>query len=164
MGLKRMVFANSAIHSTAPIMPMRETAPPNPLSPYAVTKMLADEHYCKVLEVCGLETVSLRCHFNVLRLGHGPSSDCAVQFRSSSILSRLAGATCIYGHGKQSRDLIFLEDIVRANILVCEAPKGAGKALNIAIGKGTSLNRLLDTLRKVGREFAPIYADTRPGI
>ena len=163
-GVKRVVFASSsAIYGDVSEMPLREIAPPKPLRPYAVTK-LAGEHYCRVFhEVYRLETVSLR-YFNVFGPGQDSSSEYAAVIPKFIKAVKTGGQPVVYGDGKQTRDFVFVADVVRANILACEAPKAAGKAFNIATGKGISLNELLDTLRKItGREIEPIYTDPRHG-
>ena len=161
---KRVIFASSsAIYGDASEMPLRETTPPKPLSPYAVTK-LAGEHYCRVFhEVYGLETVSLR-YFNVFGPGQNPSSDYAAVIPKFIKAAEAGERPTIYGDGEQTRDFVFVQDVVRANILACMAPQAAGKAFNIAAGKGISLNRLLDSLSIIfARRIIPIYADPRPG-
>jgi len=161
---KRVIFASSsAIYGDASEMPLRETTPPKPLSPYAVTK-LAGEHYCRVFhEVYGLETVSLR-YFNVFGPGQNPSSDYAAVIPKFVKAAQAGESPTIYGDGEQTRDFVFVQDVVRANILACMAPQAAGKAFNIAAGKGISLNRLLDSLSIIfARRIIPIYADPRPG-
>jgi UDP-glucose 4-epimerase len=163
-GVKRVVFASSsAIYGDASEMPLRETAPPKPMSPYAVTK-LAGEHYCKVFhEVYGLEAVSLR-YFNVFGPGQDPSSEYAAVIPKFIKAVKTGGQPVVYGDGGQTRDFVFVADVVRANILACVAPKAAGKAFNIAAGKGISLNQILNTLRIVtSTKNNPIYADPRPG-
>jgi nucleoside-diphosphate-sugar epimerase len=163
-GVKRVVFASSsAIYGDASEMPLRETVPPKPLSPYAVTK-LTGEHYCKVFhEVYGLETVSLR-YFNVFGPGQDPSSDYAAVIPKFVKAIKTGGQPMVYGDGEQTRDFVYVKDVVRANVLACESKVAAGNVLNIAAGKGTSLNQLLDTLGIVtSTKMNPIYADPRPG-
>ena len=162
--VKRLVFASSsAIYGDACQIPVPETASPKPLSPYAVTK-LAGEHYCKVFyEVYGLETVSLR-YFNVFGPGQDPRSEYAAVIPKFINAIKNDGRPVVYGDGMQTRDFVFVEDVVRANVLACDAPKAAGRIFNIATGEGTSLNQFLDTLRTItGRVIEPIYTDPRRG-
>lgn len=163
-GVKRVVFASSsAIYGDVTDMPLRETAMSKPLSPYAVTK-LAGEHYCRVFqEVYGLETVSLR-YFNVFGPGQNPSSDYAAVIPKFIKAVKKGEPPVVYGDGEQTRDFIFVEDVVLANVLACEAPNASGKAINIGTGNGISLNQLLDNLRTVASErINPIYTNPRSG-
>ena len=163
-GVRRVIFASSsAVYGDASEMPLRETLPPRPLSPYAITK-LAGEHYCRIFhEVYGLETVSLR-YFNVFGTGQNPSSDYAAVIPKFVKAAQAGEHPTIYGDGEQTRDFVFVQDVVRANILACVAPQAAGKAFNIAAGKGISLNQLLESLSIIfSRRIIPIYANPRPG-
>lgn len=162
-GVKRVIFASSsAVYGDASEMPLRETLPPRPLSPYAITK-LAGEHYCRIFhEVYGLETVSLR-YFNVFGPGQNPSSDYAAVIPKFVKAAQAGEHPTIYGDGEQTRDFVFVQDVVRANILACVAHQAAGKAFNIAAGKGISLNQLLESLSIIfSRRIIPIYANPRP--
>lgn len=163
-GVKRVVFASSsAIYGDASDIPLRETAMQKPLSPYAVTK-LAGEHYCRIFqEVYGLETVSLR-YFNVFGPGQDPSSEYGAVIPKFIKAIQMGKPPVVYGDGEQTRDFVYVGDVVRANILACESPNASGKAINIATGKGVSLNQLLDTLRTVtSTTINPIYANPRSG-
>lgn len=161
---KRVIFASSsAIYGDASEMPLLETTPPKPLSPYAVTK-LAGEHYCRVFyEVYGLETVSLR-YFNVFGPGQDPNSGYAAVIPKFIKAAKSGEPPIVYGDGEQTRDFVFVGDVVKANILACEAPHAAGKAFNISAGKGISLNQLLDIMSiATSCRINAIYADPRPG-
>lgn len=163
-GVRRVVFASSsAIYGDSIDMPLRETAMLRPLSPYAVTK-LASEHYCRVFhEVYGLETVSLR-YFNVYGTGQNPSSEYAAVIPRFINAIKTGSQPVIYGDGEQTRDFVFVADVIMANILACEASNAAGKAFNIATGKATSLNQLLNTLSlAAAKKIIPIYSDSRSG-
>jgi len=163
-GVKRVVFASSsAIYGDAIDMPLKETTIAKPLSPYAVTK-LAGEHYCRIFqEVYGLETVSLR-YFNVFGPGQDPRSEYGAVIPKFIKAVNMGKQPVVYGDGEQTRDFVYVGDVVRANILACEAPNASGKAINIAAGKGVSLNQLLDTLRTVtSTAINPIYANPRSG-
>lgn len=163
-GVERVIFASSSsIYGDTSQIPVKETSPQRPLSPYAVTK-LAGEHYCKIFhEVYGLETVSLR-YFNVFGPEQDPGSEYAAVIPKFINLINNGGRPVVYGDGEQTRDFVFVEDVVRANMLACEAPKAAGKIFNIASGKGTSLNKLLDIIGKItDRRIVPIYTDPRRG-
>jgi len=164
-GVKRVVFAaSSSAYGNQPALPKAESQLPDPLSPYAVTK-LAGEYYCKVFhEVYGLETISLR-YFNVF----GPRQDPASQYAAVIpifITSMLKGERpTIFGDGEQSRDFSYIENVVHANVLAATTPgAGNGRAVNVACGERQTLNELVQMLNELlGTQIAPRYADPRPG-
>jgi len=160
-GVRRVVLASSAaVYGSSLQLPKREDMTPEPISPYAISK-LAGEHYAQVFhELYGLQTVSLR-YFNVF----GPRQDPSSPY--SGVISRFISALkagerpIIYGDGEQTRDFVYVNDVVKANILASCASTGV---FNIASGKGTSLNTLLATIAKImGIEARPIYESARPG-
>jgi UDP-glucose 4-epimerase len=140
-GVSKVIFSSScAVYGDVP-PPVKETSIPHPGSPYAVQK-LAAEHYCANFhELYGLRTVCLR-YFNVFGPRQDPNSQYAavipVFFRDMFG----SGRVTIFGDGEQTRDFIYVEDAVRANLLAAERRGADGKALNIATGKGTSVNNL----------------------
>jgi nucleoside-diphosphate-sugar epimerase len=159
----KVVFSSScAVYGDAP-PPVRETAAPAPRSPYAVQK-LAAEHYCRNFqELYGLRTVCLR-YFNVFGPRQDPSSQYAavvpVFFRD--LLAY--GKVTIFGDGEQTRDFIFVDDVVRANELAARTKRADGAVLNIATGKGTSVNTLANKIaRLAGKPLAVKKAPARQG-
>ncbi len=164
-GVKRVVYAaSSSAYGDTPELPKRESMGTNPKSPYAAQK-LAGEQYMRIFyEVYGLETVSLR-YFNVF----GPRQDPASTYAAvipRFITAVLSGESpTIYGDGLQTRDFTYIENVVRANLLACEAPKTAcGKVINIACGERVSLLDILEIVyRLAGRRVAPMFESTRPG-
>ena len=164
MRVKRVIFSSSSsVYGDSPLLPKREDAVPNPLSPYAVTK-LAGEYYCKVYyKIHGLETVCLR-YFNVF----GPKQDPTSQYAAA--IPRFINALLInkpplvYGDGEQSRDFTYVDNVVQANILAIKAPEAPGKILNIAYGKRITVNELIKTLNAIlGKNIQPVYESSRPG-
>lgn len=163
--VKRLVYAaSSSAYGDQPTLPKIETMLPEPLSPYAVAKLVG-EHYCQVFtRVYGLETISLR-YFNVF----GPRQDPSSQY--SGVISRfisalLSGETpVIYGDGEQSRDFTYIDNVVEANLKAGESVKGIGQVINIANGERISLNQLLDELKEVtgNPDVTADYKDLRPG-
>jgi UDP-glucose 4-epimerase len=163
-GVRRVVFASSSsVYGDSPTLPKVETFQPDPKSPYAVTK-LAGEFYCKVFyDIYGLETFSLR-YFNVFGPGQSPKSQYSAVIPKFVEAIRSGERPEIYGDGEQSRDFTYVENVVMANVLACEAPRAAGEAINIGCGERVTLNRLLDDLREIlHSEIEPIYSDPRPG-
>ncbi len=147
--VRRIVYAaSSSAYGDQPTLPKVEKMLPEPLSPYAVAKLVG-EYYCQVFtRVYGLETVSLR-YFNVF----GPRQDPSSHY--SGVISRFISALLsgeqpvIYGDGEQSRDFTYVGDVVRANMQAAETKKGIGEVINIANGERTTLNRLLDELKTI---------------
>ena len=162
--VERFVYASScAVYGEARYLPINEGHPANPLSPYAVSK-LAAEYYCQVFcESYGLKTLCLRC-FNVYgpRQVRGPYSGVMMQF-----VNRLKRGKqpIIYGDGKQTRDFVHVGDVVRANVLALDGPRGIGGIINVGSGRSTTINKLADFLTGLsGRsDLKPIYAAPREG-
>jgi len=147
--VKRLVYAaSSSAYGDQPTLPKVESMLPDPLSPYAVAKLVG-EYYCQVFtRVYGLETVSLR-YFNVF----GPRQDPSSQY--SGVISRFISALLsgqrpvIYGDGEQSRDFTYIDNVVAANLKAAETTKGVGQVINIANGERVTLNQLLDQLKQL---------------
>src|ERR1700675_2270490 len=145
--VRRVVYAaSSSAYGDQAESPKREAMRPDPLSPYAVAKLVG-EYYCQVFtRVYGLETVSLR-YFNVF----GPRQDPTSQY--SGVVSRFISALLsgerpvIYGDGEHSRDFTYIDNVVEANMRAAETEKGIGKVINIANGQRITLNELLDELK-----------------
>ncbi len=163
--VRRVVYAaSSSAYGDQPSLPKVETMLPEPLSPYAVAKLVG-EHYCQVFtRVYGLETVSLR-YFNVF----GPRQDPSSQY--SGVVSRfisdlLGGARpVIYGDGEQSRDFTYIANVVDANLKAAQSTKGIGQVINVANGQRISLNELLEELKSLtGKpEVVADYQEPRAG-
>jgi nucleoside-diphosphate-sugar epimerase len=163
--VRRVVYAaSSSVYGDQAESPKRETMRPDPLSPYAVAKLVG-EYYCQVFtRTYGLETVSLR-YFNVF----GPRQDPGSQY--SGVISRFILALergehpVIYGDGEQSRDFTYISNVVDANLRAAQTREASGKVFNVANGKSVSINEVLETLKKLtGRtEIDAEYAAPRPG-
>jgi UDP-glucose 4-epimerase len=160
-GVSRVVQASSAaVYGSSPVLPKKEDMLPQPMSPYAVSK-LAAEHYARVfLELYGLKTVSLR-YFNVF----GPKQDPSSEY--SGVISRFISAILsdnqpvIYGDGEQTRDFVYVNDVVSANILASRALPGV---YNIACAKSISLNTLVAVIGKIlEKPVVPRYESARAG-
>lgn len=145
--VKRIVYAaSSSAYGDKPTLPKVEDMLPEPLSPYAVAKLVG-EYYAQVFtRVYGLETVSLR-YFNVF----GPRQDPSSQY--SGVISRfisdlLSGKRpVIYGDGEQSRDFTYIDNVVDANLKAAETSKGIGQIINVANGERITLNHLFEELK-----------------
>lgn len=160
-GVRRIIYAgSSSAYGDQPTLPKHEEMRPEPLSPYAVAKLVG-EYYCQTFtRVYGLETISLR-YFNVF----GPRQDPSSQY--SGVISRFISALMsgerptIYGDGEQSRDFTFVSNVVDANLRAAETKKGIGEVINIANGERITLNQLLEELKSLtARET--VEADYQP--
>lgn len=162
--VKRVVYAaSSSAYGDTPTLPKQETMPPNPLSPYAVSKLTGEMYASVFHKVYGLETVSLR-YFNIFGPRQDPTSPYSGVL-SLFISSLLQGkGPTIFGDGEQSRDFTYVENAVEACLLACAASQAAGRVLNIAMGERHTLNEVLTTLQRIlGTKLEPIHAAPRPG-
>lgn len=163
-GVKRLVYASSSsVYGNSPTLPKKEDMPTQPLSPYAVNK-LAAEQYCRVFaKVFGLPAVALR-YFNVFGPRQDPKSQYAAVIPAfiSSVL--MGESPTIYGDGTQTRDFTYVQNVVQANLLACETDKADGEAINIACEERTSLLDLLGEInRLLGTDVAPSFQPGRAG-
>ncbi len=164
-GVRRIVFASSSsVYGDAAVGVKDESLPPMPLSPYAVSK-LAGEAYLKVFHrIYGLETVALR-YFNVFGPFQDPGSPYSAVIPLFIKALREGAAPVINGSGEQSRDFTYVANVVHGNILAAEAPKAAGRVINLACRGSITVNRLAREIgRLVGRpEIEPVHREPRPG-
>ena len=149
--VKRVVYASSSsLYGDTSTLPNCEDMTPNPISPYAVSKLTGEYYMTSFYRVYGLETVSLR-YFNVF----GPYQDPASMYSgvmAKFIPKMLFGEQpLIHGDGEQSRDFTFIENVVNANLLACHAPaeRAAGKAFNVATHRRITLNETYSLLQKL---------------
>jgi nucleoside-diphosphate-sugar epimerase len=163
-GVKRFVYAaSSSAYGDAPTSPKVETMPCNPLSPYAVGKLVG-EYYCSVFSgVFGLETVALR-YFNVFGPYQDPASQYAAAIPAFVTAILKDQPPTIYGDGEQSRDFTYIDNVVEANLLAARAAKTNGEVINIACGQAVTVNEIIAMLNKLlGKSVQPIYTDARAG-
>jgi nucleoside-diphosphate-sugar epimerase len=147
--VRRVVYAaSSSAYGDQPTLPKREDMLPDPLSPYAVAKLVG-EYYCQVFaRVYGLETISLR-YFNVF----GPRQDPGSQY--SGVVSRFISVLLknqqpvIYGDGEQSRDFTYIDNVIDANLKAATASRGFGSVVNVATGNRITLNQLLEEVKAI---------------
>jgi nucleoside-diphosphate-sugar epimerase len=162
--VKRVVFAaSSSAYGETPTLPKVETMLPDPMSPYAASK-LAGETYLRVFHRCyGLETVSLR-YFNVFGPYQDPQSQYAAVIPSFVTAALEGRRPTIYGDGLQSRDFCFIENAIEANLLACTAPGAPGQVFNVGCGARTTLLDIIARLSKiVGRRIDPVHEADRAG-
>jgi UDP-glucose 4-epimerase len=163
-GVRRVVFgASSSAYGNLPIAAKHEGLLPDPLSPYAAAK-LAGELYCQAFTATyGLETVSLR-YFNVF----GPRQDPKSQYAAvipKFITEMLAGRRpTIFGDGRQSRDFVYVDNVVEANLLAADAPAAVGRVINVACGQSIDLLQLVAGInRALGTNLEPVFEPPRAG-
>ncbi len=162
--VKRFVFASSAaLYGDEPTLPKVETMCPVTLSPYAVDK-LASEFACGMYtKLYGLETVCLR-YFNVYGPRQDPSSPYSGVISIFTDKLKNKQTPTIFGDGEQTRDFVFVSDVVEANMKAVITQEGAGQYYNIATGKKITLNQLLETLCETYNiDFKVNYSDVRKG-
>jgi len=162
--VKRVVYASSSsVYGEAKAKVKKETMPPNPLSPYATSK-LAAETYCRIFyAIYGLETVVLR-YFNVFGPRQDPLSQYSAAIPKFITLMMDGKQPTIFGDGKQSRDFTFVHNVVQANLSAMIAPGAAGKICNIACHRTVRLNRMIELLNEfLGTAIAPIHTAPRTG-
>jgi UDP-glucose 4-epimerase len=163
-GVRRVVYAaSSSAYGDSPELPKSESLPPQPKSPYAVQK-LSGEYYARVFwEVFGLETVSLR-YFNCFGPRQDPNSPYSGALSIFSTCLLEDRAPTIFGDGEQSRDFIYVDDIVRLNLLAASSPQAPGKVYNGGTGKRHSLNEAWSLMQAVsGVDLPARYAPPRSG-
>src|SRR5947199_3147132 len=148
-GVRRLVYAgSSSAYGDTPTLPKREDRAPNPLSPYALQKLVG-EQYCQMFtRLYGFETVTTR-YFNVF----GPRQDPGSPY--SGVISLFATALLegrqptIYGDGEQTRDFTYVANVVDGVLRAAEAPGVSGHVINVATGSRISLNALLRAMNKI---------------
>jgi nucleoside-diphosphate-sugar epimerase len=192
-GVRRVVFASSSsVYGDSETLPKHEEMIPNPLSPYAVSKLVG-EHYCRVFSrAYGLETVALR-YFNVFGPRQDPNSQYAAVIPKFLRAIRNGERPTIYGDGEQSRDFTPVANVVAANLAASTVPLG-GQAedkaepkaeaqtesssisvptstpacpfllCNVGTGQRYTLKFLVEELcRLTGRQVEPVFAPPQPG-
>src|SRR6476619_5871436 len=148
-GVKRLVFAgSSSAYGNTPTLPKREDMPDNPLSPYALQKVVGEQYLQMFTHLYGLETVSIR-YFNVF----GPRQDPSSPY--SGVISVFATALLenrsptIYGDGEQTRDFAYVANVVDGVLRACTAPGASGEIINVATGGRISILDLAKTMAAV---------------
>jgi nucleoside-diphosphate-sugar epimerase len=162
--VKRLVFAGSSSeYGNTPELPKREDMPTNPLSPYALQKVVGTQYCGMFWRLYGFETVTIR-YFNVF----GPRQDPGSPY--SGVISLFSTALLdgrqpvIYGDGEQTRDFTYVANVVDGVLRACESPKAAGEVINVATNGRVSLNDLLRTMNRiVGTNLEASYKAARAG-
>jgi nucleoside-diphosphate-sugar epimerase len=163
-GVQRVVFAgSSSVFGELATLPKREDMPTNPMTPYALQKLVSEQYGRMFTKLYGLDVVTTR-YFNVF----GPRQDPGSPY--SGVISLFATALLegrqpvIYGDGNQTRDFTYVANVVDGVLRAVEAPEAAGQVINVATGGRISLNELLQTMNRiVGSSISAIYEKPRAG-
>ena len=162
--VRRVVLAgSSSAYGNTPTLPKVETMPPEPLSPYAISKLAGELYARSFANLYGLSTATLR-YFNVF----GPRQDPTTQYAgviAKFVTCALAGKPYpVNGDGEQSRDFSYIENVVQANLLAAEAKFDGGQVINIAFGQRTTLNQIIAALNELTGQHLPAnYGPERAG-
>ena len=163
-GVQRVVYAaSSSCYGDSPEPIKREDQVPQTISPYGAAK-LAAEYYCQAFAASfAIEAVCLR-YFNVFGPRQDPKSPYSAVI--PIFISRLLSGTApvIYGDGLQSRDFVFVEDVVQANLLAMDAPQASGRSFNVGCGRAIDLLTVMQGLNELlGTDVSAKHEPPRPG-
>ncbi len=163
-GVKRVVLASSAaVYGENEAVPLSEDEEPDPLSPYAASKSINEIYARLFTNHLGLNVVALR-YFNVYGPRQNPASDYAAVVPIFIKILENEGEPVIFGDGLQTRDFVYIADVVQANIQASESVKAPGKVFNICSGQEISLLGLLEKLAAIyNRKINPSFQEARPG-
>ena len=162
--VRRVVFASSSsVYGNSGSLPRVESASPDPISPYAVSKLAAERYCVSFSRVYDLETVALR-YFNVFGPKQDPTSQYAAVVPRFITAVRAGEPVPIFGDGKQSRDFTYVANVVRGNLLAADKEGVSGSVLNVATGQATSVNDLAERIGAVlGAPVEKEYLPERTG-
>jgi len=162
--LKRLVFASSAaVYGDEPTLPKKEESVIRPLSPYAIDKFASEKMAMIYHDLYDIPTSATR-FFNVYGPKQNPNSPYSGFI--SILVDRLKNNTelKIFGDGQQSRDFVFVEDVVQALLLVATSEQSLGQAFNVGTGNKTTLNDLVEMSKELtGKDFPIKYENPREG-
>lgn len=163
--VRRFISASSSsVYGDSKKYPVRETDTPDPLSPYAASK-IAGEYYCRIFyRLFGLETVCLR-YFNVFGPRQNPRSKYAAVIPIFIEALRKSRRPVIFGDGLQSRDFTYVDNVISANLLAMKARNVGGEVLNVACHEESSVLDIFRGLKKILgiKGVEPKFAPARAG-
>jgi UDP-glucose 4-epimerase len=157
--VRRLVYASSSsVYGDSPEKSKSEELKPKPKSPYAITKLAAEE-YCLIFhQLYGLETVALR-YFNVFGPQQNPNSQYSAVIPKFIVQMIQGQSPTINGDGMTSRDFTFVENVVKATLLASEKEKAIGRVINVGCGHAYAINELVSSLNQIlNTNIAPKYA------
>jgi UDP-glucose 4-epimerase len=158
-GVRRVILASSgAVYGDQETQPIQETAWPHPRSPYAVSKLASEQYVNTLGQLYDIETVSLRI-FNAYGPGQFvPASHAPViPFFLKQALS--GGSVIVFGSGEQTRDFIYIDDVVDALVAATTAEGVNRRVINVGSGQETTVNQIVQTIaRSIGQRVEPLYS------
>jgi nucleoside-diphosphate-sugar epimerase len=163
-GVRRIVFASScAVYGDLPQIPKREDMDTKLLSPYAASKLHGENYAHLYADIYGLETVCLR-YFNVYGPRQDPSSPYSGVISIFMDKATRSERVIIYGDGEQCRDFIYVDDVVRANLLAAQGKDISGVTINVGTGTSVTVNSLWKNIAELaGVKGEPERANSRRG-
>jgi UDP-glucose 4-epimerase len=162
--VKRVIYAASCnAYGKPATLPIKETWPTQPLSPYAVAKLTGEEYCVAFHNIYNLETVRLR-YFNIFGPRQRPGGPYSAVIPLFIEAMSAGQSPVLYGDGLQSRDFTYVDDTVQANLLAMEAPRVAGRVYNIGSGRRTTLLEVVEAVNEVlGTRLKTVHDIHRPG-
>jgi UDP-glucose 4-epimerase len=162
--VRRIVYASSAaVYGDIEELPLSERVTPRPLSPYGLDKLYTEYLGALYHSLYGLETVALR-YFNVFGPRQDPSSPYSGVISIFVDLLRADRAPTIFGDGEQTRDFVYVGDVVEANLRAMAADYRGFRVFNVGAGRQTSLTHLLSQLQRLaGTSVVPKFSEARAG-
>ncbi|MSR73737.1 MAG: NAD-dependent epimerase/dehydratase family protein [Candidatus Pacebacteria bacterium] len=159
--VKKFIFSSTAaVYNDPKKIPVPETTTTSPLSPYGLSKLLAEQAIAFYSARFGFDYLIFR-YANVYGPRQNPKGEAGVVAIFTDLMKNKKQPT-IFGDGSKSRDYVYVEDIVRANALALR--KGKNEIINIGWGKTITDKSVFDEIKKnVGFTGEPLYADIRPG-
>ncbi|MCA1060813.1 NAD-dependent epimerase/dehydratase family protein [Rossellomorea aquimaris] len=160
-GIERFVFASSAaVYGDEPTLPKTESSVIKPLTPYAIDKFASEQYVLAYNRLYGMPTTAVR-FFNVFGNRQNPSSPYSgvvsiLTDKFKQLANKEEVSFTLYGDGEQTRDFVYVKDVVRANLLVSEKQGAIGKVFNVGTGVPTSLNELIQMYEKVTQTTLPV--------
>ncbi len=163
-GARRVVFSSScAVYGDSPVLPKTESLLPEPLTPYASSKLMGEHLVSMYHRIHGLGTVSLR-YFNVYGPRQDPSSDYAAVIPKFVARMRGGERPVIFGDGRQTRDFVCVRDVVEANLAAARTADASGQAVNVGSGRSVDLVGLVAILNgALGTSLEPVHEPPRAG-
>lgn len=157
-----VVASSSSVYGSSEEVPKVESMEASPESPYALSKYYTEQLAIQCSELYDIDTVALR-YFNVFGPRQDPEGEYAAVIPKFIDLIRGGDRPVIYGDGEQSRDFIYIDNVIQANVLAAEGD-ATGVAVNVACGGRITINELVDRINDVlGTDVEPIHDDPRPG-
>ncbi|MGE6754717.1 NAD-dependent epimerase/dehydratase family protein [Rossellomorea sp. NPDC071047] len=160
-GLERFVFASSAaVYGDEPTLPKKETSTIRPLTPYAIDKFASEQYVLAFSRLYDIPTTAVR-FFNVFGNRQNPSSPYSgvvsiLTDKFKQLVNNEETNFTLYGDGEQTRDFIYVKDVVQANLLVSESREAIGKVFNVGTGESISLNNLIGMYEEITNTKLPI--------